>query len=124
MLTISIVDDDSWVRNGIRQLVESLGYGARTFESAERFLESDAVEATNCLIADLQMPGLSGLGLQRVLKEQGYRIPVIFMDRISEIALGANLGVALSPATCIQNAAVAQPQAIVYIVSLFKEMKI
>lgn len=79
MPTISIVDDDNWARDGIRELVESLGYGARTFESAEQFLESGAAGETACLITDLQMPGLSGLDLQRVLKAQGHRIPVIFI---------------------------------------------
>ena len=77
--TISIVDDDNWARDGIRELVESLGYGARTFESAAQFLESSAPGETACLITDLQMPGLSGLDLQRMLKARGYRIPVIFI---------------------------------------------
>jgi FixJ family two-component response regulator len=76
---ISIVDDDIWARDGIRELVESLGYGARTFETAEQFLESGAVRETACIIADIQMPGLSGLDLQRVLRAQGYRVPVIFI---------------------------------------------
>lgn len=76
---ISIVDDDIWARDGVRELVESLGYGARTFESAEEFLESGALEETACLITDLQMPGLSGLDLQRVLKAKGYGIPIIFI---------------------------------------------
>ena len=79
MPMISIIDDDVWARDGIRELVESLGYGVRTFESAEQFLESSAPDETNCLITDIQMPGLSGLDLQRSLKAQGYRIPVIFI---------------------------------------------
>jgi len=77
--TISIVDDDKWARDGIRELVESLGYGARTFESAEQFLQSGASGETLCLIVDIQMPGLNGFDLQRVLKERGYRIPVVFI---------------------------------------------
>ena len=61
---ISIVDDDALARDGIRELVESLGYKATTFESAEDFLKSSMVPDTACLITDLQMPGLSGLELQ------------------------------------------------------------
>ena len=76
---ISIVDDDAWARDGVRELVESLGYGALTFESAEQFLKSGVLGETACLITDFQMPGLSGLDLQRELRAQGYRIPVIFI---------------------------------------------
>jgi PleD family two-component response regulator len=60
---ISIVDDDRLARDGIRELVESLGYKAVTFGSAEDFLESDVITETACLITDLQMPGLNGLEL-------------------------------------------------------------
>jgi FixJ family two-component response regulator len=74
---ISIVDDDSLARDGIRELVESLGYKANTFSSAEHFLGSDAIGQTTCLITDLQMPGLNGLELQDALRSQGHRTPVI-----------------------------------------------
>jgi len=67
---ISIVDDDSLARDGIRELVESLGYKANTFSSAEHFLGSDAIGQTACLITDLQMPGLNGLELQDALRSQ------------------------------------------------------
>ena len=72
---ISIVDDDALARDGIRELVESLGYKAITFISAEHFLESGLIEEKICLITDLQMPGLSGLELQDELRSQGYQIP-------------------------------------------------
>jgi FixJ family two-component response regulator len=61
---ISIVDDDALARDGIRELVESLGYKAVTFSSAAHFLDSRVIAQTTCLITDLQMPGLSGLDLQ------------------------------------------------------------
>src|SRR6516164_9885634 len=76
---ISIVDDDDFVRESIRTLVESLGYEVATFESAERFLESERLPQTSCLITDLQMPGLSGLDLQGRLIGDGHCIPVIFV---------------------------------------------
>ena len=76
---ISIVDDDALVREGIGDLVKSLGYGALIFASAEEFLRSGQVTETACLIADLQMPGLKGLDLQSRLIEAHYDTPVIFV---------------------------------------------
>ena len=74
---ISIVDDDALVGDGIAALVESLGYNAATFTSAEHFLRSDVIAETTCLITDMQMPGLSGLELQEALQSQGHQTPVI-----------------------------------------------
>ena len=76
---VSIVDDDSLAREGIKELVESLGYKALAFVSAHDFLRSGAIATTACLITDLQMPGLSGLELQERLQTQGYRTPVILV---------------------------------------------
>jgi FixJ family two-component response regulator len=76
---ISIVDDDALVREGIGDLVKSLGYGALTFVSAEEFLRSGQVTETACVIADLQMPGLNGLDLQNQLLEAQYDTPIIFV---------------------------------------------
>jgi FixJ family two-component response regulator len=76
---ISIVDDDALVREGIGDLVKSLGYAAVTFASAEEFLTSGKVKDTSCLITDLQMPGMKGLDLQSHLLEERYRTPVIFV---------------------------------------------
>jgi FixJ family two-component response regulator len=76
---ISIVDDDSLARDGIRELVESLGYKTITFSSAEHFLGSDSITQTACLITDLQMPGLNGLELQEALRSQGHRTPIILI---------------------------------------------
>jgi FixJ family two-component response regulator len=76
---ISIVDDDALARDGIRELIESLGYEAVTFISAQHFLESGLIAETTCLITDLQMPGLNGLELQEALRSQGYQTPVILI---------------------------------------------
>src|SRR5262249_46156906 len=76
---ISIVDDDALDRDGIRELVESLGYRATTFESAQHFLGSSMLAETTCLITDLQMPGLNGLELQEALRSQGCQTPVILI---------------------------------------------
>lgn len=74
---IAIVDDDAWARSGLEDLILSLGYQARTFSSAEQFVESGCIRETNCLITDLHMPGLNGLELQRLLRNAGHRTPVI-----------------------------------------------
>ena len=74
---ISIVDDDALARDGIRELVESLGYKATAMESAQNFLASSVLAETTCLITDVQMAGLSGLELQEALQSQGNHTPVI-----------------------------------------------
>jgi FixJ family two-component response regulator len=76
---ISIIDDDALARDGIRELVESLGYQAVTFISAEHFLESGRVAETCCVITDIQMPGLSGLELQDELRARGHRTSIILI---------------------------------------------
>jgi len=76
---ISIVDDDVSVREAIYGLVRSLGFDAATFSSAEEFLGSDQIEATSCLITDVQMPGLSGVELQSHLISRGCSVPIIFV---------------------------------------------
>jgi FixJ family two-component response regulator len=76
---IAIVDDDQAVRNGMAALLRSLGHSVAAFDSAEAFLESGQITTTTCLITDVQMPGMSGLDLQKRLIEEGHRIPVIFL---------------------------------------------
>ncbi len=104
--TISIIDDDEFVRSSVRSLVRSLGLGAHTFASAEEFLDSPDVNDTSCVITDLQMPGLSGIELQRLLLAQGRRIPIIFVtafpeDRIRAQAMDSGaLGFLSKPFEC------------------------
>ena len=76
---ISIVDDDDLFRAAIEKLVKSLGLTARTFASAESYLQSSWVKGTHCLIADVQMPNMSGLELQERLSHLGFDIPIIFI---------------------------------------------
>ncbi|HSV24474.1 MAG TPA: response regulator [Xanthobacteraceae bacterium] len=76
---ISVVDDDAFVRQATENLLLSLGFGVITFASAEAFLDSGQVDDTSCLIADVHMPGLTGLDLQRRLIKDGKRVPIIFI---------------------------------------------
>jgi FixJ family two-component response regulator len=82
--TIAIVDDDSSIRLATESLVRSLGFVARTFASAQELLQSPDLLDTACAIVDVQMPGMSGIDLQRVLAEQGHRIPLIFITAFPE----------------------------------------
>jgi FixJ family two-component response regulator len=84
MALISIVDDDESIRESTKGFVRSLGYQAAAFASAEEFLQSDSVESTSCLITDVQMPGLSGIDLQRGLIAQGVKMPTIFITAFPE----------------------------------------
>jgi FixJ family two-component response regulator len=81
---ISIIDDDGSVRSAVGSLVRSLGFIARTFASAEEFLQSPHVNGTSCLITDVQMPGMSGVELQDRVLAEGRRIPFIFITAFPE----------------------------------------
>ena len=77
---IAIVDDDPSVREGLESLIRSAGWRVQTFESAQEFLARPRTEAPNCLILDLQLPGLSGLDLQKRMAEVGLEIPIVFLS--------------------------------------------
>jgi FixJ family two-component response regulator len=81
---ISIVDDDASVRNATDRLVRSLGYTSHSFASAEDFLRSTDVTDAACVVTDVQMPGMSGLELQRLLSAQGCLAPIIFITAFPE----------------------------------------
>ena len=76
---ISLVDDDESIRRTTTLLIQSFGFQAAAFESAESFLKSGQLHETSCLIVDVQMPGMNGLQLQRYLAASGYRLPIIFI---------------------------------------------
>jgi len=76
---ISIVDDDEYFCRGISAFVRSLGHRVAVYRSAEEFLESGAIATSACLISDVQMPGMSGLDLQRRILAGGHPLPIIFV---------------------------------------------
>jgi FixJ family two-component response regulator len=76
---IAIVDDDPSVRKGLERLIRSLGWQAETFASAQEFLDRPRTEAPSCLVLDLQLPGLSGLDLQKRMSEAGLETPIVFL---------------------------------------------
>jgi len=76
---VCIVDDDASLRRSLRNLLTSVGFRVRTFESAEAFLESVGRESIGCVVLDVRMSGMSGIDLLRHLAETNSRIPVIVL---------------------------------------------
>jgi FixJ family two-component response regulator len=76
---VAIVDDDDAVRVALEGLLRSAGLTARAFESAETFIQSGQHLQAACLIADIRMPGMSGLELQAQLNAHDCKIPIIFI---------------------------------------------
>jgi FixJ family two-component response regulator len=76
---VVIVDDDDSVRDGLTDLMEACGYSAEGFESGERFIGSDQLNCTDCLVADVHMPGMSGFELYNRLVASGRAIPTILI---------------------------------------------
>jgi FixJ family two-component response regulator len=76
---IAIVDDDPSAREGLQALIQSAGWRAETFASAQEFLARPRAEVPSCLLLDLQLPGPSGLDLQKRMAEVGLEIPIVFL---------------------------------------------
>ena len=84
---ISVVDDDQSFRESMRQLVILLGYTVEAFPSAADFLASRFPPETACLVADVQMPGMTGVELHRHLVDAGYAIPTILVTAYPDEAI-------------------------------------
>jgi FixJ family two-component response regulator len=76
---ISVIDDDASVRTATNNLLSSHGYLIQTFVSADDFLQSDRLDDSACVIADVQMPAMSGLDLLTHMRVKGYTVPLIFI---------------------------------------------
>ncbi|HWS96840.1 MAG TPA: response regulator transcription factor [Candidatus Methylomirabilis sp.] len=85
--TVFIIDDDSGVRESIKDLVESVGLRAESFATAQQFLASERRDAPGCLVLDVRLPGISGLDLQHDLKKAGIKIPIIFISGHADIPM-------------------------------------
>jgi FixJ family two-component response regulator len=86
---ISIIDDDASVRIATNNLLSSHGYLVDTFASAEEFLQSDRLNDLSCVIADVQMPAMSGLDLLIHMRAHGYGAPFIFITAFPEESVRA-----------------------------------
>lgn len=86
-MTIALIEDDGAVLDSMRQLLERRGLGVRCFNSAEAFLGSLGTEPPACIVSDVRMPGLSGIELQKRLKAQGCKVPVILITGHGDISM-------------------------------------
>jgi FixJ family two-component response regulator len=77
--TIAVVEDDAGVRTALEQLLRSAGFRALTFESAEAFLADSDTDYVDCLIADINLPGMSGVELVKRLGTDGQRLPAVLI---------------------------------------------
>ena len=84
---VCVVDDDASVREALGSLLRSAGLVVETFRSAREFLTSPRRDASSCLVLDVELPGLSGLDLQRELANAGVRIPIIFLTGHGDIPM-------------------------------------
>jgi len=84
---ISIVEDDAPFRESMRKLVRALGYTVEAFPSAADFLASPLLPVTACLVADVQMPGMTGIELHSSLTEAGHAIPTILVTAYPDEAV-------------------------------------
>jgi DNA-binding NtrC family response regulator len=82
---VFVVDDDTSIRESLRNLIRSAGLSVRTFSSAQEFLTSQRPQAPSCLVLDVQLPGLSGLDLQQELAKANIQIPIIFLTGHGDI---------------------------------------
>ena len=81
---ISVIDDDASVRAAANNLLSSHGYLVHAFASAEEFLQSARLDDSSCVIADVQMPAMSGLDLLTHMRARGYTLPFIFITAFPE----------------------------------------
>ena len=89
LLVISVIDDDASVRAATNNLLSSHGYMVRTFASAEDFLRSAHQDDSSCVVADVQMPGMSGLDLLNHVRTRGNDVPFIFITAFPDESVRA-----------------------------------
>lgn len=85
--TVGVVDDEPRFLVALRRLLGSEGFAVRTYASADAFLRRPPDEEVDCLILDVSLPGLSGLDLQDRLRQEGHRLPVVFLTGRGDIPM-------------------------------------
>ncbi|PZM14605.1 response regulator transcription factor [Rhizobium tubonense] len=84
--TVAVVEDDASMRRSVHRLLNASGFHSIEYASAEEFLRRDQAVNPDCLILDIDLGGMSGIDLQRSLKDAGSSLPVIFITALDEIA--------------------------------------
>ena len=91
---VAVIDDDEPFRTALIESLDSLGYGARGFASAEEFVATDGEKSCDCVITDIHMPGMSGFDLNRLLMSRESKVPVIMITARAEPGLEAKAAAA------------------------------
>jgi two-component system, LuxR family, response regulator FixJ len=86
--TVFVVDDDDSMRKALSYLLLSAGLRVETYSSAEEFMTRDQYNGVGCIILDVNMPGLSGMGLQEKLIQAAHSMPIIFLTGHGELTMG------------------------------------
>jgi FixJ family two-component response regulator len=97
---VTVVDDSESVRDAVPELLQSSGFEVAAFDSAEAFLASDTIGATDCLVLDVGLPGMSGPDLQQELIRRASRIPIVFITAKADTSLRPTL-VAAGARACL-----------------------
>jgi FixJ family two-component response regulator len=84
---VYLIDDDESVREGIADLLRSVGHDVRTFGSVQQFIDSSRPDAPGCIVLDVRLPGMSGLEFQRTLIRSNIHIPVIFISGHADVPM-------------------------------------
>ena len=84
---VFVVDDDAAVRKALASLIRSVGLQVEVFGSTQDFLQSEKPNVPSCLVLDIRLPGISGLGFQRQLAEANNPIPIIFITGHGDIPM-------------------------------------
>ena len=82
--TVAVVEDDPSMRRSVQRLLNAHGFLTEEYPSAEAFLSRNAANKIGCLVLDVDLGGMSGIDLQRQLKESGSKLPVIFITALED----------------------------------------
>jgi len=84
---VFVIDDDESVRDGVSDLLQSIGVRVESFRSVQEFLQGKRADAPGCIVLDVRLPGTSGLEFQRTLAESSNQLPVIFISGYGDISM-------------------------------------
>jgi FixJ family two-component response regulator len=84
---VYLIDDDESVREGIADLLRSVGHDVHTFGSVQQFIDSNRPDGPGCIVLDVRLPGMSGLEFQRTLVKSSIHIPVIFISAHADVPM-------------------------------------
>jgi FixJ family two-component response regulator len=97
---VAVIDDDVSVRESVPELLQQAGFSVSAFASAEAFLSANSVDAMDCLVLDIGLPGMSGPDLQQELARRGEHVPIVFITAKNDRSLQPRL-IAAGATACL-----------------------